>query len=138
MPHAARDLLPAPHLLSVLLRDDHRLAIPPNVDHYVSLENEVVDALNSLAESRQAQAASLPVSLAQSCSLNAMADAAAHSGPPPEGLDGPTKPFRGFGLLEVALMRSCTSLRWTLALWPHLNHDAGNFCVLSWSMVYSN
>ena len=35
----------------------------------------VVDALNSLAASRQAQAASLPVTLAQSCSLKAVADA---------------------------------------------------------------
>ena len=44
--------------------------------------------LNSLAGSHQAQAASLPVTLGQSCSLKAVAVAVAYAGPPPEGLDG--------------------------------------------------
>ena len=53
----------------------------------------MVDALSSLAGSRQAQAASLPVTLAQLCSLKAVADAVARrpwdwmAQEPPRGLD---------------------------------------------------
>ena len=43
----------------------------------------MVDALNSMAGSRQAQAASHPVTLAQSCSRKAVAEAVAHAGPLP-------------------------------------------------------
>ena len=62
--------------------------------------------------SRQDQAASLPVTLAESCSIKAVADAVAHAGLPPGGLHGP-------GALELRVTRiiPCTSLRWTLALW---------------------
>ena len=59
----------------------------------------MVDALNSLAESRQARAAFLPITLAKSCSLKAVADAVAHDGPPPEEMA--QEPCRSFGLLEV-------------------------------------
>ena len=71
--------------------------------HHASTENEVVDALDwSLAGSRQAQAASFPVTLAQSCSLKAVADAVAHAALPPEGLDGPGAP------VELQVARGCT------------------------------
>ena len=92
---AARDLLPLPDFFSVRLHDGHR-ARGRSVQrrfqrrlHRTSLENEVVDALNSLAGIRQAQAASRPTTLAQSCFLAAVAEAVAHVGPPPEGLDCP-------------------------------------------------
>ena len=70
--------------------------------HRLAVGNEVVDALNSLAGSRQAQAASLPVTLVQSCSLKAVAVDVAHAGPPPEGWDGPgalseLRVARGYG-----------------------------------------
>ena len=64
---AARDLLPLPHCSSVELHDGHRaLGRSPRRRrqrglHRTSLENEVVDALNSLAVSRQARAPSCPV-----------------------------------------------------------------------------
>ena len=74
------------------------------------MENEVVDALNLLAGSRQARAASLPATLAQSCSLKALANAVAHAGPPPEGLDGPGS------LSELRVVRSCTDTPVDLAL----------------------
>ena len=91
---AARDLSPLPHLPSVELRDALRAlgrATGRRLQrrhHRVSLENDVVDA-QFVGGEPAAQAASHPVTLAQSCSLNAVADAAAHAGPPPEGLDGP-------------------------------------------------
>ena len=115
----ARDLLSLSHLASIELCDEHR-ALDRSIrrrlqrrHHHVSLEKEVVDALNSLTGSRQAQTASLPITLAQSCSLKAVAEAVAHAGPwMTQG------PFRSFGLFEVTRIRPCTSLRWTLALWP--------------------
>ena len=83
---AARDLLPLPRIPSVELRDEHR-ALGRSAQrwlqrrhHLVSLENEVVDALNSLAESRQARAAFLPFTLAKSCSLKAVVGAVALAG----------------------------------------------------------
>ena len=48
--------------------------------------------------SRQDQAASLPVTLAESCSIKAVADAVAHAGPPPGRLHGP-------GALELRVTR---------------------------------
>ena len=76
---AARDLSPLPRLASVELRDEHR-ALGRSTQrrlqrrhHSVSLENEF--PFQSL--------------MTQSCSVQAVADAVAHAGPPPEGLDGP-------------------------------------------------
>ena len=71
--------------------------------HRTTLDNEVEGALNSLARSRQAQAASRPATLAQSCSLKAVAEAVALAGPPLEGLDGPG------ALSELRVARSYTN-----------------------------
>ena len=65
----------------------------------------------------RAQAASLPVPLAQSCSLEAVADAFVACGTTARWMEV-QEPFRSFGLSEVTRMRPCTSLRWTLAFWP--------------------
>ena len=70
----------------------------------------MVDALNLLTGSRQARAASLPVTLAQSCSLKVLTDAVTHAGPPSEGLDGPGS------LSELRVVRSCTDTPVHLAL----------------------
>ena len=55
--------------------DTELLDVLPNV----GFNTVTTEARNSLAGSRQAQAASLPVTLAQSCSLKAVADAVAHA-----------------------------------------------------------
>ena len=107
---ATHDLLPLPHFPSAKLHDGHRaLGRSPRrrLQRHLhrTLVSEVVDALNSLAGSPQAQAASRPVTLAQSCSLKAVAEAVAHAGPPPEGLVGPG------ALLELRVARGYTDTR---------------------------
>ena len=70
---AARDLLRVPHFPSVELRDGHRT-------HGRSTQCRV---------QRRHHRVSLPVTVAQSCSLKAVADAVAHAGPVPEGIGWP-------------------------------------------------
>ena len=118
MRRAARDLLPCLTFLRVELPEGFRALGRSTQRRFqrlhnrASMENEVVDAVNSLARCCQAQAASLPVPLALSCSLNAVADAVAHAGPPPVGLDGPG-PFSELRVLEVTDSRVSRSAgRW--------------------------
>ena len=102
MRRAARDLLPLPHFLSVELHDGHRalgrsarLRLQRRLHR---MENEVVDARSSLAGSRQAQAASHPVTVVQSCSLKTVTEAVARAGPLPErGIGWPRSPLRASG-----------------------------------------
>ena len=75
MRRVACDLLPSTHIPLVEFRDGFGTLVRASQrrlqrrQHHDFMENEVIDALNSLTGSRQAQIASLPVALTQSCSL---------------------------------------------------------------------
>ena len=75
------------------------------------MENGVVDALSSLAGEPSGSGRVLPVTLAQSCSLEAVAGAEAHAGPPPEGLDGPGT------LSELRVARGSTPQDYFIEAW---------------------